>query len=348
MTTLGRATRAVGVCCALAAVLTACGGGGGGGGANGADQGATTTSSAPSTAASGTTTTAVGSTVKVVTATWRLPAPVAREVAVYDGKQIVVLGGFDASKQSTASVVHVDPATGASAAAPALPVAVHDAAGVRLSTSILVFAGGGPSENGTTDAQAVASSGATSVVGHLPQPRSDHVAAAVNGKAYVLGGFDGAHIVADVLSTTDGISYATVGTLPTPVRYPAVAVVNKAIFLFGGVSTLGGADTTAIQRLDTTTGKVDVVARLPTTLSHASAVVLGGQVFLLGGFVDSSRLGDQVYRFDPLTLTVENAGHLPAPLSDAAAVTIGDRAYLLGGQGGDRAPLASVEVVTIA
>ena len=77
------------------------------------------------------------------------------------------------------------------------------------------------------------------------------------------------------------------------------------------------------------------MARLPATLSHASAVVLGGQVYLLGGYVDDTRLTDQILRFDPATGTTTVAGTLPAPVSDAATVVVDGRGYLVGGQGAD-------------
>jgi hypothetical protein len=327
----------VAVVAALVTVGTvACGGAGGGGNA------ATTSS-----AAAPSSTTAAAPAIRAVTASWRLPAPVAREVVVPAGKEFTVVGGLDATKFSTASVVSVDPATGTSHAAGTLAEAVHDAAGVSVGNRILVFGGGGPSENGTADVQAVPSTGATTAIGKLPAPRSDHVAVQVKTTTYLLGGYDGANIVPDVLSTTDGVTFKKVGSLPVPVRYPAVAVVGNAIYLFGGVSnSKTGVDTNTVQRLDATSGAIDTVATLPKSLSHASAIVLGGQVFLLGGYVDNTKLSDQILRFDPATGATTSVGALPAPVSDAAAVVIGKQGYLVGGQGTDRAPLASVTVIS--
>ena len=298
-----------------------------------------------STGAATATTAAVGS-IQVVNAPWTLPAPVAREVVVATGKEFTVVGGLDATKFSTASIVTVNPATGAARATGALAVAVHDAAAVRSGDRILVFGGGGPSENGTSDVQAVPSKGATTVIGALPGPRSDHVAARLGRTTYVFGGYDGAGMVPEVLATTDGVTFTKVGNLPVPVRYPAVAAVGNAIYLFGGVSnSQAGIDTSTVQRLDVATGAIDTVATLPGSLSHASAIVLGGQVFLLGGYVDNTELSGQILRFDPATGATTNVGALPAPVSDAAAVVIGKRGYLVGGQGTERAPLATVTVI---
>lgn len=323
----------------VACLATACGGGGGGSGSG-------TPTSTPAAGAAVSTTTPRAS-VRASDASWTLPAPVAREVVVGSGSRFTVVGGLDATKFSTASVVTVDPTTGASQPGGTLAEAVHDAAGVQAGNRILVFGGGGPSEDGTPDVQAVAAGGTTSVVGRMPGPRSDHVAARIGDASYLFGGYDGSAIVPDILRTTDAATFTKVGALPVPVRYPALAVVGTAVYLFGGVSNSErGIDTAAVQRFDTKSGAIDTVGQLPASLSHASAVVLGGQVYLLGGYVDNSQLSDQILRFDPATGTATAVGRLPAPVSDAAAVVLGGRGYLVGGQGADRAPRNTVTIVT--
>ena len=323
---------------AIVVVTAACGGGGSGSAAS--TSGSTT--SRPPTATTATT----SSRVQVTTAPWKLAAPIANEVLVSDGRQVTILGGLDSTKFSTSAVARVDPTSGASQPVGTLSQAVHDSAGVRLGNSTLMFGGGGPSENGSEAVQRVDPAGQTTVVGEMPQPRSDHVAAAVNGKIYVLGGYDGTNIIGDVIETTDGSSFTTVGALPVPVRYPAVAVIDKSIYLFGGVASTQGADTAAIQRLDPATGALTVVGQLPTTVSHASAVVLAHQVFLLGGYINNVQLSDQVLRFDPSTDTTSNEGHLPEPNSDAAAIVVNHVGYLLGGKSTARDPLATVLTIT--
>jgi hypothetical protein len=278
---------------------------------------------------------------------WKLAEPVAREVVLATGNDLEIVGGLDHTKFSTSAVVVVDPATGTAHTPTHLAEAVHDAAGSLLGGRALIFGGGGPSENGTADVQAVPPTGAATVVGKLPQPRSDLAAATVANRAYVFSGYDGNVFVPSVLSTTDGATFTTVGTLPVPVRYAATAVVGKIVFLFGRVADAAGHDTAAIQALDTSTGTIAQVAQLPTTVSHASAVNISGQVYVLGGFVHNSTLSDQILRFDPTTKTTTTVGTLPYPVSDAAATVIGTRAYLVGGESTDRNPLTSVTVLTV-
>ena len=97
------------------------------------------------------------------------------------------------------------------------------------------------------------------VIGQLPQPRSDAGAVTIGRTAYVVGGYDGTTADPQVLSTTDGSSFRQVGSLPVPVRYPAVAARGRMIYAFGG-QRIGGAAGAIddIQRIDTTSGRIAV------------------------------------------------------------------------------------------
>jgi hypothetical protein len=112
------------------------------------------------------------------------------------------------------------------------------------------------------------------VISHLPQPRADLVAVSDGTAGYVLGGFNGSTGSTTILRTRDGRTFATVGTLPVSVRYPAVAVSGGAIWLFGGEHA--GRQITDVQRIDLATGRGTVAGHLPHPLAHASAFTLRG------------------------------------------------------------------------
>jgi hypothetical protein len=69
--------------------------------------------------------------------------------------------------------------------------AVHDAAATEIAGRPTVFGGGNTSE--TASVQAVGAGG-TTTIGRLPVPRSDLAAASVAGRAYLVGGYDGARV----------------------------------------------------------------------------------------------------------------------------------------------------------
>jgi hypothetical protein len=272
-----------------------------------------------------------------------MPAPMSREVLLTDGHQLVGLGGLNAAKVSSPAVFSIDPATGTAKPFGTLSPAGHDAAGAFLNGKYLVFAGGtGATPPITNIVQAVPTDGGMAEnLGMLPQPRADLAAAVVDNTAYVVGGSQETQsFFPSVLASTDGAAWRTAGSIAQPVRYPAVTAVNGAVYLFGGVTSTG-TDTSAVQRYDPKTGTTTVIAQLPAPTSHASAVALGGAVYVLGGFVNNT-VSNQVLRVDLGTGSVTPAGTLPAALSDAAVTTIGSVAYLAGGQGPDSAPVNTV------
>ena len=77
----------------------------------------------------------------------------------------------------------------------------------------------------------------------------------------MLGGYDGQSPSASVFRTTDGRSFTTVATLPTAVRYTAVAALGGRIYAFGG-ELATGADTTRIQEYDTGDRSASVAGHL--------------------------------------------------------------------------------------
>ncbi len=326
----------------LALVAAACSSGG----SSSSSKSTPSTTGKPGSSRATTTTVAGGANTAGITAapaSWKLPAPRARAVALTDGNVVFVLGGLDGSKQPTATILRVDPATGLSATAGALLHAVHDAAGAKIGISQVVFGGGAAGDTQSAVVQAYTQERNTKDIGMLPEPRSDQVAVSIRDTAYVLAGFNGKTFTPDVLATADGLSFDVVGKLAEPVRYPAAAVADGAIYVFGGVT--GGVDTRSVQRFDPATRKTTVVGQLPQPWSHASAVTIGGAIYVLGGFANNT-VTAQILRFDVKTHAVQPVGALPVPVSDAALVTIGDTSYLVGGQGSNRATLSSVVAIT--
>jgi len=283
-------------------------------------------------------------------APWTLPVSVSRAVVLQQGSQLLVLGGLASGDTSSPAVWSVDPRTGMSSRASSLRLAVHDAAGALDGTRALVFGGGSYSTVAMVQAW---SPGGTLVVGQLPQPRSDLAAAVLSGTTYLVGGFDGTAMAPAILATANGAQFTAVGQLAVPVRYPAVAAANGVLWVVGGQlgtseSSSVGGQSDAIQRFDPRTGRTSVVARLPEPLGHASAFVLGGELFVAGG-----RNGQvptaQIWNIDTLSGATRAAGTLPGPRSDVGTAVVGDTAYMVGGEvSGPTAPLDTVVELTLA
>lgn len=258
----------------------------------------------------------------------RLPTALAREAVINQGRYAVVAGGMVAGDSSTASSYVFDMQRLRASPLPSMQVPVHDTAGAVAGSTPLVIGGGNASEQSVVQAW---DGQAWHVIGHLPQARSDLVAAVVGGRVVVLGGYDGTRTAEpDILASSDGRRWATIGTLPLPVRYAASTVADGAIWLFGGER--GGVMQRDIQRVDPATGRVTVVAHLPTPTGHAVAMTVGDRILLAGGRTGASSATDRMWWFDPATHHLAPAGRLPVAVTDSAVAQHGNRYFLLGGE----------------
>jgi N-acetylneuraminic acid mutarotase len=201
-----------------------------------------------------------------------------------------------------------------------VPEAFHDAAGALIGNRLFVFGGGATTSSASVQAFDLRTH-RSAVVGDLPRPLSDLVAARSGKAVYLVGGYDGNVPRPEIYRTYDGIHIKLVARLPVGLRYPAVAAANGDLFIAGGVSA--GGPTSAVYRFDPRTGRVSIIGRLPVATAHAVAVPVGSGIDVLGGSPAVS------VRIDPRKQRVERT-HLQLDDANGAAVS-GRPAYLLGG-----------------
>jgi len=297
---------------------------------------------------------------------WPLAAPLSREAVVANGSGLTVLGGITPAGTSLPTVSTIAPATGAVEPTAGLADPVHDAASATIGRTTFVFGGGSP--NTVATIQSVTAPGIPpttgtpgTVVGQLPQPRSDlAVATVTSGRgaravttAYLVGGYNGTTYLPGVLATGNGTAFTTVASLPVPVRYPAVVADGGLVYAFGGETASPGSTTTAtaaIQRIDPATHRATVVGHLPQALYGAAAYLIDGTIYVAGGQSPGGTTLTQITAFVPSTQKVLAAGLLPQATAFGGYATVGSgrRAvgYLVGGEvtaqaGTDQAGVAS-------
>ncbi len=266
---------------------------------------------------------------------WQLPSVLSREVALPGpGQTVTVLGGLVSASASTTAVTGIATPGGAPSTLGTLTRAGHDAAGAVLGGRDIIFGGGDQTSVATVEALTPSTAGAPAqVIGQLPQVRSDASAVVIGRTAYVVGGYDGTKGDPEVLATTDGRAFSTIASLPLAVRYPAVAAIGHTIYAFGGQSVGGSATpVTDIQAIDTVAHQARVVGHLPEALSGATAVVVGGHLYLAGGSDSSGHPVSTIWAYDPASHSLKVAGMLQIGVSNAGAAVVGDTAWIIGGE----------------
>jgi N-acetylneuraminic acid mutarotase len=262
-----------------------------------------------------------------VSASFRLPAPVEREVAVGHGGAVLVAGGLAASNASTGGVFRLNVATGALTSLGSLPQVFHDAAGAVIGRALYVF-GGGAAASSSAVQRFDLGSRTSAVVARLPHPLSDVASAATADSVYLVGGYDGQTPRREIYRTRDGVHFRQVATLPVGLRYPAVAAAGHDVVIAGGTAASGAVRSVFL--LDTRTNRLSSFGRLPAATAHAEAFAVGGNVYV-GGGVDAA--GQESGSISMIDLAhrriVRVAGTIP--VHDAATVVLGRSVWILGG-----------------
>jgi len=324
-------------------------------------------------------------TVTVALASSQLAAPVDGEVVLPGSNtQLVVMGGATTGGSLASGIFVFDTSTGKLVHVGNLTMALEDACGAVVTGQDLVL--GGSSRAALSTVQGLSASGAlataggapsstgslatATVLGALPQARSDAGVATIGTTTYLVGGDDGTNTVPQVLATNDGRTFVTVASLAQPVRFGAVAELGKKLYVFGGQSmsqsgTSPPLDT--IQVVDPISHRARIVGHLPEPLSEASAVTIGSHVLVIGGITVEHGPGSapsatgsatssaggystttvpDIWSFDATTAKVRRVAQLPEPVARAGVAVAGSVAWVVGGESSG-VPVSSVQVITV-
>ena len=199
----------------------------------------------------------------------------------------------------------------------------------------------------------------------LPTLRVGTAAAAINGKIYLIGGFDhhkknlGGR--APALSTVDVYdtqtnTWHTVANMLTPRVAPQAAVFFNNIYVFGGYDRKGPGGALrykkSVEMYDTGTDTW-VKKRDMLTLRHAfMTAAVDRKIYLIGGSVHDKKLGRDVATglvevYDPLTNRWEKGADIPTERGVTDAVVVDGKIYVIGGYNWQWGPLRDKFVTSV-
>ena len=262
-----------------------------------------------------------------VNAPYRLPAPVEREVAVAHDGAVILAGGLDSAGASTDGVFRMSPTTGALHPLGTVPQAFHDAAGAILGNAVYVF-GGGAAQSSASVQRFDLAADTGRIVGSLPRALSDIAAAQTADGVFLVGGYDGRVPRPEIYRTRDGTHFTLVARLPVGLRYPAVAALGTQVVIAGGTSPGGASNRVFV--LDTLTGRVRQLGRLPAAVAHAQGFALGRVMYVAGGVDANGNITSAVSRIDPRSGQITRVSG-SVPVSDGASVELPASVLVIGG-----------------
>ena len=164
---------------------------------------------------------------------------------------------------------------------------------------------------------------------------TNHVAVALNGKIYVIGGEEEFLPMSNTVQEYDPTTelWTLRGAMPTARESAAAAAFDGRVFVIGGTS--GGMDIATVEAYDPATDSWASLAPLSEPRRDLAAEVVGGELFALGGYTGTYVL-DAGYRravevYDPVDDVWLTTGDMPIPRADFASAVVATDLIVAGG-----------------
>jgi N-acetylneuraminic acid mutarotase len=166
----------------------------------------------------------------------------------------------------------------------------------------------------------------------IPTARQEVGVAAVEGRVFVVGGYDSQGRASTTVEFFDtrANEWRPGPPVPIPIHHPMVAAVGTKIYVAGGYTEPGGAFQNTFE-LDTDTLVWTGRADMPAPRGAGAAVGHNGKLYVLGGERGGITV-PEVAVFDPTTNSWTELAPMPTPRNHFGAAVIRGRIYAVGGR----------------
>ena len=196
--------------------------------------------------------------------------------------------------------------------------------------------GGGDGGGFLDDVQAYdPATGSWTVRAPMPASRAYGVAAAMDGKIYLMGGHvapggpDAPALEYDPVADT----WSAISPMLTHRINPGVAVLNGKFYVVGGATTGGG--TTTVEVYDPAGDAWMAVQSLSVPRMNPSVRAVGGRIYAFGGVSDAFAFLASGEVYDPQLDVWSDAAPLPDARTVAGSAVLDGVLYVIGGQSAD-------------
>ena len=176
----------------------------------------------------------------------------------------------------------------------------------------------------------------------MPSPREGLSACAVNGKLFVIGGFDPNNNITPATEMFDPATgqWEKCENMPTPRGVLVTAVHNGKVIAIAGreavkwIDGMPNAGSSAVEEFDPISKTWREKNDLPTTISYPRGVQIGRKVYFFGGRRNTI-ISSEVWAYDLETETLDRMNDLPLPTLYPAVCAAEGIAYIIGGYTSD-------------
>ena len=191
----------------------------------------------------------------------------------------------------------------------------------------------------------------------MPTARVALAVAAVAGKIYAIGGRDGDGDLCDAVEAFDPVSgaWARVASLPVARSSHTATLFAGKIYVLGGDQVVvdpewaeGSRVTRCVDMYDFATDSWQQMAAMPKAKFAHTAAMLGGKIYVTGGYDADGVSTDCCGAYDPVTNTWTTLATLSEPRCNHASAVFNGKLYVFGGWSMHREQLNVVEVYSPA
>src|SRR5574337_1419532 len=177
----------------------------------------------------------------------------------------------------------------------------------------------------------------------IPTKRTEVTAAAVDGKIYVVGGFEKPSVgnvmnfgITPSVEMYDPLTDRWASTAPMPVglHHVGIGVAGGRLYVIGGYRKSGLSvwnPVATVYAYDPATDRWTENASMPTARGALSVTEHEGKLYAIGGY-DRKVNNAQVEVYDPILNTWTTGASLPIPRDHLAAATVAGKIYAIGGR----------------
>ncbi|WP_329363290.1 kelch repeat-containing protein [Streptomyces sp. NBC_01483] len=172
-----------------------------------------------------------------------------------------------------------------------------------------------------------------------PEPVLDNVVGSYKGRTYSVGGLDhtltGDPYKSGYVYDPVAASWSPIADLPQPRTGATGAFVNGTLYVAGGAYVAehgqAGVLTSTTYAYHPESDSWSRVADLPEPLESASAAVLDGRLYVVGGFKADTSVSSAVYRYDPARNAWSRIADYPTTVASGGCGGIVDGIVCAGG-----------------
>lgn len=177
----------------------------------------------------------------------------------------------------------------------------------------------------------------------MPTKRTEAAAAALDGKIYVVGGFEKPSFGnASNFGITPSVEvydpatdrWASKAPMPVGLHHVGIGVVDKRLYVIGGYTKSGFTvwnPVATVYAYDPATDRWTERASMPTARGALSVTEHEGKLYAIGGY-DRKTNNAQVEVYDPILNTWTTRASLPTPRDHLASADVAGKIYAIGGR----------------